>query len=278
MTTTAAATKPKLPLWSTVSESYRLTFRNLPTLMRIAWPWLLVLVLVCGVIRWLAWPYRDPDTTKLHVISWTFDLLTLVVTVAIGALIAVPWHRFLLLSEDPGASSPMASRRSASYYFALGLVFVLPLEIPQLASFTTHYMTTGETSTDATNWIWWWLLLSVPTAYFNVKASLAFPALAVTQNDTPFAQAWWASDGNFWRLLLGAILSTGLAVLILGILGWILLSQLGENLSFNEEQATSASSDIIWMFVGMSYVTFLSLAYRHFFGPIEVEAAAATPP
>ena len=43
MTTTTVAAPPKLPLWRTIGQAYALWSKNFPELMRICWPWMLVM-------------------------------------------------------------------------------------------------------------------------------------------------------------------------------------------------------------------------------------------
>ncbi len=93
-------TPAKLPVWKTALECYRLTFRHLGDLLRFSWPWLLLLIALSGALYWGLYPAEQEALAKTGTGSNLLWILTsALISTAIGAFIAVPWHRLLFLGE-----------------------------------------------------------------------------------------------------------------------------------------------------------------------------------
>lgn len=56
MRATRPSRSPKLPVWRSVLDAYRLTLANLGALGTLAWAWLLVLLVVSMGLYWTFWP------------------------------------------------------------------------------------------------------------------------------------------------------------------------------------------------------------------------------
>ena len=258
----------KLPFWRTVAESYKLTFGNIRTLLQMSWPLLLALLPVSAVIRWIAWPLTQPKHPHPGFVEWALGFSHNLVMLAVGAAIAVPWHRFILFNEKtPVTQSPWDDARTKAY-IGLGLLLLMITEFGA-ALRSAGILATNDRllNSSETNELLIFLLLTV-------RWSLAFPAIAIGRESQPRSDSWDATKGNYWRMFWGGILTMVIPIVII----LTLAAHTEGKLTQNTFAALSGLFTVVWMFVGMSYVTFLSLAYRHFFGPIEVEAAASTPP
>jgi hypothetical protein len=100
MSIMTVAAPAKLPFWCTVGQAYKAWVINFPELLRVSWPWMLLMTPVLGLLDWwVEQPGADLLspllTTALNAVSW-------VVMVPALAAVAVAWHRRLLIGEHPG--------------------------------------------------------------------------------------------------------------------------------------------------------------------------------
>ena len=272
----------RLPVWETVAESYRQTFRHLPTLVKFTWVWMLLLVIVDAMFAWLTWHFIDDKAYRAglpeyaqSLAVWSLTLVSLIIDLAIYAIILVPWHRLLLLNERTNISTFAWTGNRVRNYFGFGLLMLIFAEIPDAIGFLHTYLSKGIAYSGIVDQIGWMAFLFVLYTYVVTRLSLALPGLALGHDSRPLNRAWNATIGNFWRLGAGSILSCGLAILALvgADYGLMKLADM-DYLKMSRMQTTvlATLASVIGLFAGMSYVTFLSLAYRHFFGPFEQQA------
>lgn len=99
-------------------------------------------------------------------------------------------------------------------------------------------------------------------SYVPMRISLALPAVAKGERETPLARAWALSRGNFWRLFWGSIMTLTLPLIVTLILA-LTLGALG--LDGDDRIAFVALNTIAGAFVfaaALIWVSFLSHAYR----------------
>ncbi len=269
MTITSLTNTNKLPVWRTVKESYRLTLFNLSALIRISWPWLIVLLVAIALLNWGFWPLELAARKTDQAFSSLLFILTSLVPVAVGAAIAVPWHRYILLAEPIGLAPPWKFDGRVIRYaaFAAAIVggFILPLVAAHeylVLSITSEngMSTTILVATVCAMIVFWTVLIFAP-----IRLSLILPAIALGRTDIGLANIWVATRKNFWRLALAGVAATLFSLLL--SIGYIYL--IDEPTSRIGFALWNSGNEFILMFGGMSYVTFLSLAYRHFYGPFE---------
>jgi hypothetical protein len=253
----------KLPVWRTTKETLRYTWTHSGTFLRFAWPLLMISLPISAAMNWTDYPHNQ----KLFAFPLQFLWL------AIGSMLAVQWHRFILLNEHPQSSVNLklasVGLRYTAVIFALIVLYavsggLLLLGLTKLhggpvATFNVvHWMAATTT-----------LVLMLLCIF---RLSLILPGLAILDKSARVKSSWEATHGNGWRIMLGALMAALPAMLLatsikLAAGGPLGLSRIGYT-------ATNIFTDFINMTAGMTSVTFLSLAYRHFFGPV----VEATPP
>jgi hypothetical protein len=275
---------PKLPVFKTIAEVFTVTFRHLGDLLRFAWPWLLVLIAVSGA---LYAAYYDSERTAIaagDTGSNSLWVLTLAVSTTLGALIAVPWHRRILLGEHQTLSKSLSLDATKFAYTAKAAAIIavlcLPLVVVKLAD-----PVAPETQATIDLLITVIFTLVFLTLFFaSNRISLILPATAVENHAVTLGDAWRATRGNTLRLALVSIVSTIVPLMIPLLLAYWLAPAAAAAMDANTapSAATFAVANTIWelfaIVFGMLFVTFLSLAYRHFFEPVRGNDASVSSP
>ena len=269
MTNTNVPNTYKLPVWKTIIDSYRITLSNLPALMRISWPWLIVLIIGIAVLNWGLWPLEQAARKADKGYSSILFILTGLVSACIGSAIAVPWHRYVLLNEKSDGTSIALHNKHVLRYFLWVAAMLAVFFMPVLA-ITGTTAPTNATDNDVEFILGLVLSLAVSAwwiawMFVSPRLSLILPAIALGQSNVTLAGAWNATHKNTWRLAI-ATFAVLLLSLFLGIAYVYLISEPETRTGF---ALWNCVNEMIWMLGGMTSVTFLSLAYRHFFGPFE---------
>jgi hypothetical protein len=273
------STSTKLPVWSLAIGTIQLTFKHFTTILVYAWPWLILLAAISSAINWTYYPWDKSILAGKEGVLFAFMLLPLL-WMAVGSLVAVPWHRYLLLDEKPRSVNIAYFAGTGLRYFAIVTFFtflpVLTGFIPILFLGEFH----GEDLQTFTSSDWTRIAsISVVAALTIIclsRVALRLPALAISKNDFRFRNSWMTTRGNALRMTAGALLAMFPALAFVYAIEWAVgsssaLSRIGYTVVQN-------IYDFINMTVGMTSVTFLSLAYRHFFGPVENAAASVPSP
>lgn len=180
------------------------TFRQVA--VRIALPWLPVLLL-CGIAEvYFAAP--GPAPGEIPSIS-PIQIATFLVSLLATSSLAVSWQRFILRDEiGRGLRIDGNVLRYAGFNFLLLIAAVIPTVLLLALSLLVPVMG--------------FLALAAVVAIGGAvtRLSIKFPAISLGDGAFRFADAWKASEGNFWTclgvfLLSWAITLGGLFVLIL---------------------------------------------------------------
>jgi hypothetical protein len=129
----ASAATRKIPLWRTVRDAHVALIRHAPAALRaLALP-LLLLLTITAALR--AFGVLSDDLNSIaavwtHAASWLLEELLIV---AAAALVAVQWHRFLLLGEPPGWL-PRTGMEVHGRYLIVAATTVLLLVLPIAAA------------------------------------------------------------------------------------------------------------------------------------------------
>lgn len=255
----------KLPLLATIAGAYRTTFAQLGAFGLVAAVWGALVFVALFAVHWLVW--SPPE--KFGVGSAVLQFATILPSALIGASAAVVWHRFVL--RDEAVSVGRALRVDGTVLRYMGLVLALLLVsifagsllvgaimilIPALSlnvepSFFEPPLA-GSLGLAAL------CLVLAPIALVAVRLMLRLPAIAVGDSGVTQRDVWRTTRGNSWRLYLGSLAT--IAPTQVGML----VGDLGA-----EDRLTaslsSAAVELIWLVAGLIFVTFMSLAYRHFF-------------
>ena len=286
------APPPKLPLFATVLAAYAGVFRNSLVFLQLAWlPSAVIILLAVAANAFSAHipldcvPGQPIDPGK----QWQHDLTTLAVSLSeellslpFFAWIAVAWHRFILLGDRP-ATPYQTAVGSRIWLYALWAFFLavrgsllsfLPALAAGMAALLIVSLGTGlfNVPTNLTGELDNFTLIYLAPAitaipvlilgpFLLARQMLALPAMAIGESNVNRTTVLTATQGNYWRLLAGLIMSA----LPLGILNalwqWYAAApSLGQaaypwlNLNSMVEILSTAVA-----------AGFLSLAYRHFF-------------
>ena len=284
----------KLPLLATVDAAYAAVLRNVSQALRISWVAGLVISGIAALWETLvklwapSWLPSDtgdfwPDLQSLPIYALLMVALTFLPLPFIAA-IAVGWHRFILRGEMPGSLCGLAIDRRIWRYTGLGvllavrgvLVAVVPGMTVGLAGIglivLANVILPMRTALVSTNTLWIPAvaapilsagLILVLGPYALARQMLLLPAMAIGNDAVNRRAALSATQGNYWRLLAGLLMSTLPLFLATTLIGFALALP-----------ATGPAANAIWLFdlivpvlATLTGAGFLSLAYRHFFEP-----------
>lgn len=183
----AAVARPKLPVWRTVIESYRFVFANFGHFLALAWfPFAMSFSVI---LIWLLPSF----------LIWYGFWMVFILIWAASAVLAVRWHRFVLLDDHAGVLSELLSRRNLRF-FGLSAIFLLVEGAPMIGVhfFIGDYVRLSMKS-DITIWFQISAFLYVCFTFFvMVMLSLLLPSIAI---DRPLGlvKSWHILDGKRWR-------------------------------------------------------------------------------
>lgn len=255
----------KLPLWRTIAVAYATTFRELPQLIRIVWLWLIVLSALIAASTWLLWDASSSERT----VDWAGAVGILGSIVAASSM-AVAWHRLVLKDEHVDSSYLRLDRvvvryivYSVLFYAVLSLPFMpFVLFVPPHDSLASPSDLEVEANAAACL-----VCFGLPALFligFLVAGRLALvlPGIALGDGAGPtFAEAWRRTRNNTWRLLVGGFATA------LPLLAAVIALPYGSEIQSGWEYAvTAVAVEVLGATLGMVAITYLSLAYRHFFG------------
>lgn len=267
----------RLPFWWTVREAYVLTFRHLGDVLRIAWIWLIVLTVLVALTSAFFWPSHAAALDAGEPTSWV-QRLTTTLSMAAGASIAVAWHRMLLAAEMP-TGRYLRFDNVVWRYFLVGVAMMAPFILIDLVM-----PPPGGDDEDAAMTVAAAARQAVPlgfaglAAFVAIKLSLVLPAIALAQQPgITIRSAWNAARGNWWRLFLGYVLMALPPLLVVSVPAALKLWRSAEETE-GETQLGFVLANTLWeltaLVAGIFAVSFLSLAFRHFFPKVGTGAAS----
>ena len=245
-----APSPPRLRVYETVGEAFRLTFRNFRTMLGLALAPLVLAVLLPAVMRL----DLQTDVSDLQLVIHAIARLFLL------SVFAVAWHRYLLLGKrDTGVPIQFWPGTRDLRYFARLILFLLPQEII-LVAMQAHDLLLV-------------LVLLLITLFVAAPFALAFPAMAV-DNYQGLMAARRALRGATLQLV-GAILLSFVAITVLlfllgGVLGSLVLA------TFGPGAMVSFFNALTFLTVGIP-VAVITVAYRKLTPPAPAFGTAPPP-
>ena len=230
-----APSPPRLRVYETVGEAFRLTFRNFRTMLGLALAPMVLAVLLPAVMRLDLEAMASEELLIIHALARLFLL----------SVFAVAWHRYLLLgTRDTSVPVQFWPGARDVKYFARLILFLLPQEIILVAMQTHDLMLV--------------LVLLLITLFVAAPFALAFPATAVDKYQGLLA-ARRALRGATLQLV-GAILLSFVAITVIlfllgGVLGSLILA------TFGPGAMVSFFNALTFLTVGVP-VAVVSVAYR----------------
>ena len=239
----------KLDVLGTVSEAYRGAWTHFSDMFRLIWLPGAIYVALAIVTTFL-----NPKTDTF------FILLLELGSLFLWPIIAVAWHRFILLGDEPAGRIHFSfGQREARF-----LLVTIMLSLFMLPGFLCFILVgamaqDGQGSTLPGLIAVLGLALELAGIFFAVRLSLLLPAVAVDEAVNA-GRMLERTKGNFWRLLGVAILSAlpFFATLVLFDALPLALKAIG--------------SAIVMLFYAIVSVAVLSIAYRELAGPAGTHA------
>jgi hypothetical protein len=265
-----AAKRIKLPFWKTVADSYRWGLGRLPEVIAKFWLVLLALTVVTFALYWLIQPYNKAD--GIHSF-WLTALIMPSITGVFIAMIAVPWHRFVI-NSDPLTSVGLIPNAQACIYAACGIAVLLPFyaSFPLFAAAFSPPIEVpsvhGHPSTVNFNYLGAALIAVLLGVYISTRICLKLVAVALRDPKGTFAKVWQKTSWSFWRLFWGTILT-----FVPELFAIFLLPEAPQT-QFDYALWNTAQT-LISTVLGMVPLTFLSLAYQHLMMPSGNKTAAS---
>ena len=248
-------TKLKLDILGTVREAYGGAWTHMGEMLRLIWlPGLLYLA--TAVVSM----FVDPAENLLT------SLLLNVVALFLWPIIAVTWHRFVLIGDAPSGSFHLHfGRREARFLMVSFFLFLLLLPGLLLAMAGTAVAQEQPQSTAGSLLGFIGMLLILVAVYFFVRLSLLLPAAAV-DDPVDARLVLERTRGNFWRMVAVfalIVLPIALCVILLASLMQAMpaLAILG-----------AAAFAVISIFFAIVNVAVLSVVYRELVGPPGTQA------
>lgn len=189
-----------LPVWPTVMASLSSVFRHLGNFIGRVWPWVAVVAGATAVLGFGFGMTFEEESAATGLIA----LLML----ASSTMVAVSWHRGLLLGESGGPASSFRLDRPFWRYLgvAIGmtLLIAVAISIPSIVVGVAMAMVaSAETATAAA--VGLAAVAIVATLPLTSRLLLALPMAAAGAAPPLIKGAWRLGRGNGWRLF-GALL------------------------------------------------------------------------
>ncbi|MFN4355738.1 hypothetical protein [Parvibaculum sp.] len=236
----------RLDVVSTITEAYGGAWRNLGDMVRLIW-FPVALYLVFSIAR----VFVDVET------QFFLALVLEIASLFLWPVIAVTWHRFILLGDEPtGPIHFSFGRREA--IFLLVSIFLILLFIPG-AALSLAAAQLQETPSGALLALFGLFLVAI-AVYFFVRLTLLLPAVAIGDPVDP-RLVLERTRGNFWRLL-AVMFAVAVPILLLSSLAGSLMAGGGAM-----QIAAVAIAAFVYVFFAVVNIAVLSIAYRELVGP-----------
>lgn len=291
----------KLPLGQTISLSYSSYFRHFPEVLRASWIWLLLSVALSGAASWWQWSTlartmadlkggMRPEQlihqqSMLIGVALFANVVNLVFLVA-GVSIAVAWHRYLILAEQPGLSGSNLVSGNFWRYVGAGLAIALMVLVPFLAVAVPAFLWLSsfagappKSGIVIVSLIALIVYIAGVTAF--LRLSLLLPGRAAGDLTLTFRHTWKQTRGNTWRIfwgLLACSVPAGLLVQIafVAAVGFPNPVTLASDATIIRMVITNAVALICYLLTMPIWIGFLSLAYLHFFARAPSDGSAVS--
>lgn len=239
---------PPLPIVDTAIAAARLTYSNLAYLACICWAGVLALAAASFLLF-----YVGLATSGFGALLYVaFHLL-------VFGMIAVAWHRFILIGETINEAWYFKIDQTALSYAANTIAIVAIVGLPLFAIVYLLAALNGPLAAGAM------FAGAFASTWIVARLCLVLPAKALRSRIVTLGSVWQMTQGQDWPLLAGALLS-GLAAIPLALAAALvifLLAATGLDPQGVAVQAVSTASAIATELV---YLSFLSLAFRHIYG------------
>jgi hypothetical protein len=261
-----------LPVGPTIRHMLSSTLNNLAFALRAQWPWMLI---VAGLLAVLGFynpipanltPEENQAFFREHAgqLGSYFLLGFAVVLVAMLGFssVAVAWHRYILLDEVPEGMAKLRVDKTVWRYF--GNLLLISIMIFLAALPLSFLIIPIMAMNSALGFMGILLYSSVVLTPIFYRLSIKLPAIALGRQDFRIGDAWAASNGNWWQIVLVALgvsaLSLG-AALIMFLTSRLFNTVLGTSVGFWADLLVQLG--VNWVITVMG-ITLLTSLYGYF--------------
>lgn len=249
------ATPGKLSLWRTLRESYVLGFGHLKEVTANAVTILAALLVIAMIINWVAFPTEKDGG------GWLTIGVLPIASILFTAMVAVPWHRFVLDGE-PLSKLGFTLDPRIGLYAIWGCLLSLPLFVGLALALSVDIAEADTPENDAAAFrLLVGILLEVAYLVLSMRLWLKLVAIAIDDRNGTLSVIWRSTAWNTWRVAWGSALTLMPALLFGAFAYWLETMAPGSRLLHALLNAASTTFGVI---LGMVSLTFLSLSYRHF--------------
>ncbi len=270
---TTAPSRPKLPVFATVRRAYAAAVSNFATFVRIAWLWIVLILLVNFAILALL-PERLAPTTpagyvRFGVTDWAvlqaIGFLNALLVIPMLSSIAVNWHRMLLAGERPGPMAFIRFDAPVWAYTGLAIIFSLIKTLVGFPQLAASVNSAGGASPLAPFFQIAAALVFLAGLMYLARYSVALPAKALENGAIGPRRAFQATRGNTWRISWGFVLCF-MPLIALGVASYWIWPGPAVMLSASPTAtAIRLINGALAAIAGIVGVGFLSYTYLHFF-------------
>jgi len=240
----------RLPVKKTVIEATVITYSNLRYLFRISW----IAILIFAVATFFL---KDHATIKdLNLKQASLGLVGLV----LGSMVAVAWHRYILLGEVINKSGYFqVDQRTWNYIFFWLVVWLICLVVYSIVAAAQHF---GSKNLQILLGVLTFVLL--PTLLLLVRLVMVLPAKALGVEAVTLNSAWEMTHRHFGALVAGFVVMILPALPLLYISYLFDLREIGDVSAAYRALAALVESICGFVASGL-WLTFMSLAFKHIY-------------
>ena len=248
----------KLPITQTVITGYQSLWNNCATAVKVSWLWFILYYSFTAVVGYLAVVEQQP------LLNHANSLAKILVT----AIIAVAWHRLIILKEYPTSLGAPINKQVAIYLLFMILAMFVAMG-PTIAA--NYFLTTSYKFSrligEPIIFLGLLAIVSIITAVVLYRFALILPAIAIDDKKLRIRDSWRLTQNNTGRLLAGGVLSflpVSLIIYVLNMTPYLLTDI--ENLTlltvfWNLLSVVEAILEFVQM---ITVAAFLSFSYLFF--------------
>ncbi|OMH39454.1 glycerophosphoryl diester phosphodiesterase membrane domain-containing protein [Motiliproteus sp. MSK22-1] len=188
----------KLPVFQTVKVAYQSLLENSSTAVKLCWSWFIVYYSFSAAVGYYALVEQQPLYAQTSSIA----------KVLVTAAIAVAWHRFIILKEQPrGLGAPL--NRPVIAYLSIMIFATFIIMGPAIAA--NYFLSTSNRFVRFVGnpiiIMGFLAIVSIITAVALYRFTLILPAIAIDSKKFKAKESWRLTQKNTGRLLAGGLLS-----------------------------------------------------------------------
>ena len=250
----------KLNVVAIIYEAFVGAFIHFGEMVRIVWVPVLIWMGLQAVFMFL--PLNDQYDGAL-----LFDLVAICISMFVWSIIAVAWHRFIVLGERTTGAFYFRFGRREARFLVVSILLVL-LIVPSLLILWGWAASSQSANAGGGGMLMLIIVAAIAFCvgiYYMIRLCLLLPAVAIDQPVNVRAMLSMMTGGNFWRLLV----TFTLLILVMFVIDEILVlfaTALNHLLGALAVALEYVASIVVIVFLEIVSVAILSIAYRELSG------------